>query len=198
MPQRRNREPVWVSCIPRPGGTTSIAYGFNSGADSASRATLGQQSVDAAPVTIVFGANRPKPARVTKKTATGSESSFVAHTQEATARSAGWRLSGRRKYATPSSSGKMQLVCVTTSGIEYAWMMDKGDFAAFGSELGIRVVTNTMEVVVGASSPKPGRAAKIVAGTGDSGIRSTGSFFEDGQELGEGWSIVTSATPAAY
>lgn len=200
MPQRRNRTPVMVQCQARPGGTTLIAYGFNSGADSGDRATLGQQDVSAgvAGGTVAFGVNRPKPARVSKRKATGTESSFVAFSAEAAAKTAGWRVVKPRRFATPKKTSKQTLVYVKTSNLNYAWMMDTADFTAFGSELGIKEVTATDEVVVGASSPRPASAFKVISGTAGNPDRTTGSFYEDGQTLDPAWSARSSAKPPLF
>lgn len=200
MPQRRNRTPVMVKTQARPGGTTLIAYGFMSGADSGDRTTLGQEDVSAgvAGGTVVFGANRPKPARVAKRKSTGTESSFVAFNSEAAAKGAGWRVVSPRRFAIPKKTSKQTLVYVTTSGVKYAWMMDSADFAAFGSELGIKEVAATDEVVVGASSPRPASAFKVISGTSGNPDRTTGSFYEDGQDLGTAWSARSSAKPPLY
>lgn len=200
MPQRRNRSPVFVQCQARPGGTTLIAYGFNTGADSGDQATLGQQDVTAgvAGATVVFGANRPKPARVAKRRTSGTVSSFVSYSAEAGAKAAGFRTVAPRRYAIPKATSKQTLVYVKTSNVNYAWMMNTADFTAFGAELGIKAVTATDDVVVGASSPKPASAFQVIAGTSGNPDRTTGSFYEDGQNLDPKWSARSSAKPPLY
>ena len=200
MPQRRNRTPVYVPCFPRPGGTTPLLYGFQSGADSGDRSTLGQQEAagGAAGLTIAFGVNRPKPARVAKRKATGTESSFVAGTSESAAKTAGWRVVAPRRYVVPKKTSKQTLVYVKTSNINYAWMMNTADFTSFGSELGIKAVTATDEVVVGASSPRPASAFQVISGTSGNPDRTTGSFYEDGKDLDPKWSPRSAAKPPLF
>lgn len=200
MPQRRNRTPVMVQCQARPGGTTLIAYGFNSGADAGDRSTLGQQDVSAgvAGATVAFGVNRPKPARVAKRKTTGTESSFVAFSSEADAKAAGFRVVTPRRFAVPKKTSKQTLVYVKTSNLKYAWMMDSADFAAFGGELGIKEVTTTDEVVVGASAPKPASVFTVIAGTSGNPDRTTGSFYEDGTTLDPKWSPRSAAKPPLF
>lgn len=189
MPARNDRDRVYVLCKARAGSTETIAYGFNSGADSGARTVLGQVAITTPPSgkTIVFGANKPKPGRVAKTTATKTESSFVADAKLAEAKAAGWQSVASPKLVSPAKSAKMTLVKVTTSGINYAWMMNTGDFTSFGADLGITVVEANDEVIVGASSPKPGKAVKTIAGSGTTRSRTTGSFYGDGVELPEGW-----------
>lgn len=189
MPKRNDRDRVYVLCKARPGSTETIAYGFNSGADEAARTALGQVAVTTAPSgkTIVFGANRPKPGRMSKTTATKTESSFVADASVADAKAAGWQSIASPKLVSPAKSAKMTLVKVTTSGINYAWMMNTADFEAFGAELGITKVDANDEVIIGCSSPKPAKAVKTVTGGTSERSRTTGSFIGDGVELPEGW-----------
>lgn len=189
MPQRRDRDRVYVLCKARAGSTETIAYGFNSGADAAARGALGQVplSSGAPGKVIVWGANKPKPGRMAKTTATGTESSFVSDTNIATAKAEGWQSIASPKLVAPSSSTKMKLVKVTTSGMLYAWMMDKGDFDSFGAALGITEVAANDEVVVGCSKPKPGKAVQTIAGSGTTRARTTGSFYGDSVTLPTGW-----------
>lgn len=188
----------------RPDGGDIMPYGFMSGADAGDRATLGQTAVSGAtPVTgipIVFGVNRPKPARMTKIKATGSESSFVAFANIAAAKASDWTITSPAKYALPRTTKKQVAVFVETNGlssngatVKYAWMMDKGDVQAFGSILGIKTVGANDDVVFGASHPKPANIVTVVEG------RSTGSFVGDVQYdtvvIGGNWVVRKAAQP---
>lgn len=182
MPIRRDRNFVFVLTRPSPEAASQLAYGFQGGADAGDQSVLGQVSVDAArPANspVIFGANRPKPARLSKVKTTGTESSYASDSSIATARGADWRVTSPKKFALPRQSKKQIAVYVQTNGLsggprfKYAWMMDKGDFAAFGEELGIAAVTANDEVAFGVNAPKPANVAKISSG------RSTGSFVDD-------------------
>ncbi|MCG9886492.1 MAG: hypothetical protein MH825_13165 [Cyanobacteria bacterium] len=121
MPIRRDREFCYVMIKARPDGSDVLPYGFMSGADAGDRAALGQAVVGSATITtgipIVFGANRPKPARMTKVKATGSESSFVAFANVASAKAADWMITSPAKYAVPRTTKKQVAVFVETNGL---------------------------------------------------------------------------------
>ncbi len=204
MPVRRDREPVYVLIRTRAGGPITLGYGFNSGADSGTRSALGQVDITSALPTggLVFGANLPKPARMSKETGTAVETSFCGTTEIASARTAGYRLATPAKYATARSGRKQVAVYVETNGqdeaaspkVKYAWMMDKTDFAAFGADLGIKQVATNDDVVFGASRPKPANVFKVAAG------KTTGSFIADKDYetvlgAGAGWNKRKPAIP---
>lgn len=196
MPVRRKREPAVVFTPYRSGGSELLAYGFQSGGDAGTMADLGQVLLEVIPSgsrTVVFGANSPKPARMSKIDAAGfnTESGYCDYSKISTARAADWRMVRGPKYAGDQISFKMIGVYVETSGrkagatpINYGWMMDKLDFILFGAELGISEVTPTTEVVYGAQSPKPANLAKRF------GARMSGSFVSDSQYAtakADGW-----------
>lgn len=204
MPVRRDREYCFVLTKCRPDGPAQLPYGFMSGVDAGDRATLGHQLVSGGATVnmpIVFGANRPKPPRMSKVKETGTESGFVAADNIDTAKAAEWRITTAAKFALPKTSKKQVAVFVETTGLsnpggptlKYAWMMDKGDVAAFGQVLGIRTVQGNDDVAFGVNRPKPANVVTVISG------RTTGSFAEDTKidtvVSGGTWSVRKNAIP---
>ena len=72
-------------------------------------------------------------------------------------------------------------------GVDYVWDMHREDFESFGAQLGISIVTNTTNGVMGASEPRPPQAIREIAGTGPSGIRSQQAFYDRSAGLPDGW-----------
>lgn len=188
MPQRRQRELVFVLARAKPNGQT-INYGFNTSLTGTDGADLGHSNTSSlGDGVLVTLANLPKPARFTKKQATGTTSSFCGSDAYGTARAGGWRQSKAPRYIGPGKSAKTTRVYVTLNGnVNYIWNMYTVDFEAFGSDLGIKVVDNDTVGVMGASLPKPGRASRVVSGEGTDNQRTQGSFFEPTANLPEGW-----------
>lgn len=185
--QRGNRTLLMVELA---GG---IKYGFL-GAEL--EAELGQSEVPANyPPGLVIGANSPKPARATKKTATGSKSGFVGTTEIPTARAAGWKV-GRSKRRVGASNSRTKTVYVNIGGVKYAWPMSAENFTAIGADrevLGIEEATANDVLVFGASYPKPPRVAKIV-GAGTANETSYSAFVDPDSldNLPDGYVLVSS------
>ena len=183
MPIRRDRTPVAVKISCRAGGAGTLNYGFNSGMLSGDQSVLGQQPLSGTAIAgsaVVWGVNCPKPARMAKILSTGTETSFASDGSIASAKVAKWIVVKQRLYATPRSKARTVGVFVPTDGLKaggttvnYAWMMNKGDFASFGAELGAELVGPNDDVVYGCNFPKPANVAKSVGG------HMTGSFCAD-------------------
>ena len=58
---------------------SQVNYGWQTNIAEADKAVLGHQTLAAVSGPVVFGASRPKPARLTRERATGNTSSFVGH-----------------------------------------------------------------------------------------------------------------------
>lgn len=169
---------------------SSIKYGFATNIDQTQGNQLGHTDVSAGiPTGYVFGANSPKPARASKRYATGTVSSFVDADQVAAARAQNWKI-GTGRLRRGGSSGRSKTVYVTLGGINYAWQMPDDTAARIGSlaSLGIREATGAeTDLVFGATTPKPPRAKKAIGGTGESQtIIST--FYDPSASLPAGWS----------
>ena len=122
-----------------------IYYGWNSQTDDADAKILGHQTREQLQGIGVLGANRPKPARMSRQRQTGSTSGFVDHTAIEAAEAQGWKLSKPGKYGPVSrSSSKSVLVAAeVANGIDVCWSMTKRQFNAIGEDrtgLGIRVI----------------------------------------------------------
>lgn len=190
--QRGNRTLLMVELA---GG---IKYGFL-GAEL--EAELGQSEVPANyPPGLVIGANSPKPARATKKTATGSKSGFVGTTEIPTARAAGWKIS-RSKRRLAASGSRSKTVYVNIAGVKYAWQMSIENYQALSADrevLGIEDATANDVLVFGASYPKPPRVAKVVgAGTANETTYSTFVDPDSLDNLPQGYELISSGNVEA-
>lgn len=144
---------------------------------------------------LVIGAQSPKPPKVTKKLTNATVgqqqtvSTFCSYPSIATAQAAGWNLTkGRRGVALRAkSANRSSLTAIATLSdfSLYCFPMNKADFESYGAELGLKSsvnITNDIErgkLVSGASTPYPGRAAKLLADG------STFSSFFSSAKLGD-------------
>ncbi|MBF2016298.1 MAG: hypothetical protein IGS23_14055 [Rivularia sp. T60_A2020_040] len=179
-------------------GQTTINYGFNTGLIEGQRANFGQVAVaNSLPTGFVFGANAPKPARASKRTTTGYNSSYAADDKIKTLREAGWRTT-RKKTRGITSGGLSRTVYVTIGGINYAWNLPSSASEPTSLEqVGIKNAKVTdLDLIFGAEFPKPPRYA-IAFGEGDAG--GTYSTYIDPEKeteaVGAGWNKVK---PARY
>lgn len=166
-------------------------HGFLTSVDTAVSTALGH--VNAAAATsdaVVYGANSPTPARMSKKNASGrSEGSFVDVGSIATARAAGYKQTKQTKYrivaATAFSKPVYVKLTVNTVNLKYAWRMPTATYtgiAASRTALGIKDVTTAdMKTLVwGINNPKPPKAIKP-------GEPSYSTFYDPDEELPTGW-----------
>ena len=180
-----------VTVVPFNG--SSIRYGFLTNIDSGDSQILGHQDAAAAGQGgIVYGANSPKPARASRKRATGTTSSFIDWNSIAAARTQGWSI-GKASIRRGGTTAKSRVVYVTFQGISYAWSMPNDTYANIGSgdlqTLGVRDSdTNDTDLVFGADSPKPPRAMF------DAGENTYSTFYDPTNgTLPEGWSGVSNS-----
>lgn len=179
-----------VSVVPFNGST--IRYGFLTNIDAADGATLGHQDANAAVAGLVFGANSPKPARASRKRATGTTSSFIDWNSIPAARAAGWST-GKASIRRGGTTAKSRVVAVTFNGITYAWNMPLDTYNNIGAAdrqtLGVRDTdTNDTDLVFGADSPKPPKAIF------DAGEDSYSTYYDPTNgSLPEGWSSASNS-----
>lgn len=129
---------------------------------------------------MVTGANKPKPARVTKKIPNAtvamrsSASTFCAYDKLVTAAAAGWYQSSAAKGVKlqPPGEGIRKVTAIATLSNDclYAFPLDSADFEANKGPLGLQGATEIQDGerlrLVRGSRTKPGRAAKAVTGGG--------------------------------
>lgn len=179
-----------VSVVPFNGST--IRYGFLTNIDAADGVALGHQDANAAVNGLVFGANSPKPARASRKRATGTTSSFIDWNSVAAARTAGWSI-GKASIRRGGTTAKSRVVAVTFQGITYAWNMPLDTYNNIGAgdrqTLGLRDTdTNDTDLVFGADSPKPPKAIF------DAGENSYSTYYDPTNgSLPEGWSSASNS-----
>lgn len=162
MPRNiRSRDPVYVAIG---SGANTINYGFNTGLATADRDNFGQVAIDATalPTKLVFGANSPKPAKASKKGATGTISSFCSDANRAALKAVGYTISRpKARWSTKNA------FYVTINGVKYGWK--PGPMPAYVTAdvltaLGVKTATvaDRDELVFGASYPKPARVKTIL------------------------------------
>lgn len=194
---------VYLPVKYRAGSTQTINYGFSTRIEATESTELGQIDLASAAPTgaLVFGANRPKPNRATKKNGSAggtgttgkgaTTSSFVADGAMNTARAAGWKISYTGKGAGPRKSANKTAVFVEVAGIKYAWMIPDR-LLTYGSQVGFAPVQGTDEVIFGARAPKPAVFSKILGSSG--GVTTTVSTFGDPTTAAaSGWSEIKGA-----
>jgi hypothetical protein len=179
-----DRRKVWV--IPFNG--SPIKYGFLTNIDTAQSQQLGHGNVTGQALQgLVMGANSPKPARASRRFATGTVTSFINAGNVANALTQGWKLTKKAQVRRGSNTAKSQTCVVTLRGVSYAWQMPKETAQKIGSlaALGIRLATpNDVDLVFGASEPKPPRATQTI---GDDTIS---TFYDPSTQLPAGWAAV--------
>lgn len=180
-----------VSVVPFNG--SSIRYGFLTNIDAGDGSTLGHVDAnDRNQQGLVFGANSPKPARASRKRATGTTSSFIDWNAITAARQAGWST-GKASIRRGGTTAKTRVVAVTFRGITYAWNMPNDTFANIGAgdlqTLGVRVTdANDTDLVFGVDSPKPPKAVF------DAGENVYSTFYDPTNgTLPEGWASASNS-----
>lgn len=193
--------------------TPVLLYGFRTkdlsqvtGVSSGDLTALGHVNTLASGAIACFGANAPKPPRVSKRIANapagsqGSVSTFCAYDKLAAALSAGWSLAKDGIDVGLRTSGKSvtAIVEIAPNGVLYAFPMNAADFASYGETLGLEsaaTLTNAemQRLVRGSTYPKPGRAIKELDTGG-----SVSSFYAPAnkgnlQQPASGWRVQTNA-----
>ena len=180
-----------VSVVPFLGAP--LSYGFKTNIDAAQSAQLGQNEIPGdVPAGTVVGANSPKPARASRRFATGTVSSFIDVNAITTAKSQGWRV-GKAKIRRGGSTIRTISVYVTILGIKYAWNIPRRIYDTYQADLtqmGVRVATNDdADLVWGAETPKPPRVYQTVLVGDESNTIST--FADPNAQLANGWKFQT-------
>lgn len=178
---------ILVAVSPFNGST--ILYGFQTNIDANDRQALGQQEIGNQEVNgLVVGANSPKPARASRRRATGTTSSFIDWSVIAAARQAGWRV-GTGRLRRGSVGARSRTVFVTYKGINYAWQIPNDTYANLGGDaaaLGLREAgPNDTDLVFGAQSPKPPKATRTI-GEGEDANQIT-TFYDPSGQVPAGW-----------
>lgn len=171
-----------------------VNYGWSTNIPNADRATLGHQDLSAAVGPVVFGASRPKPARVSRETIADTTSSFVDWQSYNAAVGAGWKkIKGVSYGPSPYNSAKaIRVVAEVATGLSIAWDMRKTQYTRVQTDLaalGVEVLTaaNGKHAVVGANSVQGASifGAKTRAGTDTLTVGYVGRTQVD--NLPEGW-----------
>jgi len=180
-----------VTVVPFNG--SSIRYGFLTNIDSGDSQILGHQDAAAAGQGgIVYGANSPKPARASRRRATGTTSSFIDWNSITSARQQGW-TTGKANIRRGGSTARGRVVAVTFQNLTYAWNMPLDTYNNIGAgdrqTLGIRDTDeNDTNLVFGAQYPKPPKARF------DAGDNIYSTYYDPTNgSLPEGWSGVSNS-----
>ncbi|MGL6339193.1 MAG: hypothetical protein ACRC80_08645 [Waterburya sp.] len=144
-----------------------VRYGFQSAADAADMAILGQNSIASvfAVPGLVVAANNLKPGKAKKILASGSsESSFYSYGQRVALEAANWRTSN--PVIERRSNGRLSTAFyVTLNGLRLGWVNTPPPAAAMAefASLGITAVpaAGLNDIFFGASFPRLPRVAKI-------------------------------------
>lgn len=183
-----NRRLVYVT--PFTGAT--VKYGFLTNTPAAVSTACGHTEVtDAYPTGLVIGANAPKPGRASKRTATGTNGSFYDIGNRAALRTAGYSLTNP-KIRRGSVGANSRAVYVLNGGIKYAWRMPQTTYTKIGGDLAalglVDATSNDVDLVWGASYPKPPKASRADVGADGTDIISTFVDPDAVDSLPDGWS----------
>lgn len=188
MPRNTDaRSLVWVKVSEV---MASLKYGFRSGLESGQRANLGQTAVAATDLqNLVIGANRPKPARASRKRTTGYDGSYCSYDKIALLKQAGWSITPGKGPRLARATTLSTPVYVTINGIKYGWQSPASNMPVTINSIGVRNVGPTdTDIIYGCEFPKPPRMKQINEQTGDSY-----SSFADPANIDNapGWQLVT-------
>ncbi|MBW4680204.1 MAG: hypothetical protein KME19_08975 [Microcoleus vaginatus WJT46-NPBG5] len=186
--------------VPVPAGAGNINYIYASNVDlpAGDLTALGIVAVDLAaiPAGSVFQCNSPKPPQARRfDTTRGWDSSFLAQTAVAAAKTAGWSISKRAEVSgVRISGGKTKTVYVEVGGVKYAWNIHTDRFTRLAAELAaLGVIAATQDdrpsLVWGATAPRPAEVSKIFTGAGGSDLLTIFCAQNKEDTLPEGWSI---------
>lgn len=171
-----------------------VNYGWATNISGADQGVLGHQTLGNAVGPVVFGASRPKPARLSRETLTDTTSSFVDWQSYNSAIAAGWKkVKGAAYGPSPYNSTKaIRVVAEVTPTLSIAWDMRKSQYTRVQTDLaalGVDVLTqaNGKHAVVGANSVQGASifGAKTRSGTDTLTVGYVGGTRVD--NLPEGW-----------
>lgn len=185
------------------GGTISPigSYGFMTNIDEAESAQLGQfpgrtggENSGSYIDKLIIGANAPQPPRMTKKTLAYSVSSYVSYDKITQAVGNGWTKGKETTYRGARQTKLSKLVFVTIRGIKYAWRMRTEQHAKlqpFSANIGFKDASaNDIDLVYGASYPKPPTIGIVISGTDGTDSLSTFCDPVKVNDLKEGWFLI--------
>ncbi len=168
-------------------------------------AALGHLTIDALPtnVLIFLRANSPKPPRARKVinrnpsvNEQGSVSTYYGYGREQQVLGAGWDLATPAKSVNLRNKARyVSAVAKVSNGAYYVFPMNTADFTTYGAILGLlsptQITSDTerAKLVVGASRPRPGKAAKDLGNGAE--FTSFYSFDAVDQLYAENFSIIS-------
>ncbi|MGD1901595.1 MAG: hypothetical protein ACFB9N_05090 [Geitlerinemataceae cyanobacterium] len=177
----------------------TVLYGWNSPLAAADRAIFGHTDVEGATLAkpVVFGTDRPKPARAQIKTS--GVTSFVDKGQ--LTNPALRSIKREVAPARPAASEKSVMVFIDVGGVDYCWRqpvevrnkIGATDLAA----LGVQVMPATVKGILSPNSIiatdgteilSPVRARKAIEGGGTGDVDTVSTMISDGVTLPAGWS----------
>lgn len=114
---------------------------------------------------VVFGCNRPKPRRASKKFKDGRVSSFIDFNKAATLKKAQWRVTVNEKGSKIRTSGTFITVCVDTPfNYKYAWLLRAGNLNIF-KDFGVKKPAANDVLVFGTNLKPPIATKETTFGT---------------------------------
>lgn len=149
----------------------------------------------------ILGANRPKPARATKKAENyswneqGSASSFVDADSYAAALSAGWNIGKAKGVSITSNSRTVTMGAQVEGNGFYLFPVNAGDAPAYAAELGLFLPAQLTEsdravAFTGTSKPRPPRVKK-----GSTGASTFCSYDAIDSATSNGWTVLDEGLP---
>jgi hypothetical protein len=179
------------------GDGSTIKYGFGTPIASSDSTDLGHQDVQGATGVIIFGIDRPRPARAKKVVNTGGQSpvtSFI-DGSKLSGMPSGWILISRPKFRTIGGGSRSEAVYVAFMTVNYAWKMPKRLYNRIEADLpGLGIskcsASDYKSYVWGANSFKPPQAAKTVLGA-SGGVDVLSTFYDLDKSLPDGWESIS-------
>ncbi len=181
-----------------PAAPVPLNYGFYTNIPDSYTALLGHikiTSKDTVPDKFVVGASSPKPRRAGIRETNRYVSSFVSKDKVDDVKKLGWRVTRsrvKRPFIT-AASALVKTVYVDIDGVKYGWNIPKVTETNAGSlaALGIKEVTasDADEIVFGAEFPRPPRASRFVAGSGDDGGKTITTYHDPSKTEATGWKL---------
>lgn len=196
MPNYDDGRPRYV--VPYNGST--VNYGFSSKNDDDDAATLGQKIVSLAEGPVVFGANRPKPARLRRTIAGGrTVSGFVDWRNYTQLIDAGtWKKQRGCVYPASgySSPQAIRVVAEVTQGVNVCWDMHRTQYTkitqATLTALGIEVLneTNNRNAITGPNGFDGFSISGAKTRIGDDSVAVKYVGHAQADSLPTGWSLI--------
>lgn len=195
MPNYDDGKPRFV----QPYNGSTVNYGFSSKNDAADATALGQEQISSAGGPVVFGANRPKPARLRKKNSAGGTTSGFVDWKKYTALVNGgtWKKQSGCVYPASAynSPQAIRVVAEVSPQLHVTWDMHKTQYnkitAGVLATLGIEPLndTNNRHAITGPNSFDGFNVggAKTRIGNDSVSVKYVGHSQAD--NLPDGWSL---------